>query len=108
MAHIGISAHYVPLVKYLINIKFGCTALTYACTHKHINTCAQTHREVDLQVRGVEFLMAQSQISLQSLLGLVEVDTLSAPVLRLGSQLIPLLAQVLQNLVSTEQLGNIQ
>lgn len=48
--------------------------------------------------------MAQSQIGLQSLFGLVEVDTLSAPVLHLGSQLIPLLAQFLQSCLSSEQL----
>lgn len=65
----------------------------------------EAEREMDLQVRGVEFVMAQSQIGLQSLFGLVEVDTLSAPVLHLGSQLIPLLAQFLRSRLSSEQLG---
>ena len=63
---------------------------------------------MDLQVRAVEFLVAQSQVSLQSLFGLVEADTLSALLLHLGSQLIPLLVQLLQILLSEEQLGNSQ
>lgn len=96
---------HVSTVKYLVsNTGFCCLALTYA----HTSTCTQRRRETDLQVRGVDFLVAQSQISLQSLFGLVEVDTLSAPVLHLGSQLIPLLAQFLQSLLSSEQLGNMQ
>lgn len=61
---------------------------------------------MDLQVQGVELLVAQSQICLQPLFGLVEVDTLSAPVLHLGSQLIPLLAQFLRSRLSVEQLEN--
>lgn len=52
--------------------------------------------------------MAQSQISLQSRFGVVEVDTLSAPVLHLGSQFIHLLAQFLQSCISFEQLQNMQ
>lgn len=69
-----------------------------------MNTCRD--REMDLQVRGVEFLVAQSQVCLQSLSGLVEVDTLSALALHLDPQLVPLLAQFLQILLFIEQLGN--
>lgn len=61
---------------------------------------------MDLQVQGVELLVAQSQICLQPLFGLVEVDKLSASVLHLGSQLIPLLAQFLRSRLSVEQLEN--
>lgn len=74
----------------------------------HTQTHEQKDIEMDLQVWGVEFLMAQSQVSLQSLFGLVEVDKLSVPVLHLGSQLIPLPAQFLRSLFSSEQLGNMQ
>lgn len=69
-----------------------------------MNTCRD--REMDLQVRRVEFLMAQSQVFLQSLSGLVKVDTLSALAVHLDLQLIPLLTQFLQILLSPEQLGN--
>lgn len=55
-------------------------------------------------MQGVEFVVAHSQIGLQSLFGLVEVDTLSAPVLHLGSQLLSLHAQFLQSALSAEQL----
>ncbi len=60
---------------------------------------------MDLQLQGVEFHMAHSQVSLQFLFGLVEVDKLFALVLHLGSQLIPLLAQSLRSLLYLEQLG---
>lgn len=63
---------------------------------------------MDLQVRGVEFVMAESQIRLQPLFGVVEVDTLSAPVLHLGSQFFHLLAKFLQSHISLEQLQNMQ
>lgn len=84
---------------------------TVAPTHAHANSQTHAHgdggeKETDLQVRGVEFVVARSQIGLQSLFGLVEVDTISAPVLYLGSQLLSLHAQFLQSALSAEQLEN--
>lgn len=58
-------------------------------------------------MQGARFVTARGQVGLQLLVGLAEVDTLSGPLLHLGSQLIPLLAQFLQSLISEEQLENI-
>lgn len=66
----------------------------------------EPEREMDLEVCDAELLVALSQVSLQPLFGLVKVDTLSALLLHLGSQLIPLLVLFLQILLSVEQLGN--
>lgn len=59
---------------------------------------------MDLQLRGAEFVVAQSQISVQSLFGVVEVDALFPMILHFGCQLILLLAQFLQSSFSPEHL----
>lgn len=58
-------------------------------------------------MQGVRFVAARDQAGLQLLVGVAEVDALSGSLLRLGSQLILLLAQFLQGRVSEEQLENI-
>lgn len=58
-------------------------------------------------MQGVRFVAARGHVGLQLLVGLAEVDTLSGPLRHLGSQLIALLAQPLQSLISEEQLENI-
>lgn len=107
--------HFIPSFFFFLDLNLYLKTKVFAAnsssdprSRKQLSACTRRRREkeTDLQVQGVEFVVAHSQIGLQSLFGLVEVDTLSAPVLHLGSQLLSLHALFLQSALSAEQLEN--